>query len=131
MADVPRLMLLIAVASLAIEAARLALEWSPSHPLHHPVRERIPDGRHDAPALPADAGQNSLAQTGLRPPAPFGAQRPCPDRRVFIVLPYERPPPDYYRPGRVVPWCPDCRRPLWRYERWSDGRWRWVYYEAR
>jgi hypothetical protein len=135
MADFPKLniilLALVAVANVATEVARVALEWSPSRPLHKAVMEWLHVGNHDVFA--PEARHDGLAPKGvpreIRPLDPPAVTRgPRPERPEYPTPPYVRSLPEY-RPGRMVLWGPDCLRPSWRYEPWRTCRW-WRY-EAR
>jgi hypothetical protein len=120
MAELPRrlniVLLLIALANLATDIARLALKWSPSHGLHGAIKERMIDGHHDTYARASDADLNGIPQREIRPLEPSGTPGPWPDsRKSGAFAPSQMPLPNY-RYHRVVIWYPDCYRPTWRYE---------------
>jgi hypothetical protein len=129
MAEAPRLnivLLLIALANLATDITRLAVEWSPSHILHDAIKEHMGLRQRDAygrapDSRESDAARNDLQQKRAKPWDP-GARGPPSDPRGSGPVPFPRLRPNYgtNRPSR----CPGCPEPMRRFERSDSYGWR-------
>ena len=89
-------LLLIAMANLATDITRLAMEWAPSGPLHGALKSKMNGDQ----------------------PHPYGQG---PDAGEPRRAPFSRLPPDFSH--KRSPWCLACRQPMRPFERRNIYGW--------